>query len=63
MCDGSVRACVACDAPIRMVWHDKVQAGLYAIELGVSREDMVRKLAPLRRQVEALRAALISRRD
>ena len=28
MCDGSVKACVACDAPIRMVWHDKVQVGL-----------------------------------
>lgn len=31
-------------------------------ELGVSREDMVRKLAPLRRQMEALRAVLASRR-
>jgi hypothetical protein len=25
MCDGTVKSCVACDAPIRMTWHDKAQ--------------------------------------
>lgn len=25
MCDGAVKPCVACDEPIRMIWHDKVQ--------------------------------------
>ncbi len=25
MCDGQVRSCVSCDAPIRMTWQDKVQ--------------------------------------
>lgn len=24
MCDGQIRACVSCDEPIRMTWHDKV---------------------------------------
>ncbi len=24
MCDDSVRSCVSCDEPIRMVWQDKV---------------------------------------
>ena len=28
MCDDSVVPCVACDQPIRLTWHDKVQVGL-----------------------------------
>lgn len=25
MCDGQIRPCVSCDAPIRLTWHTKVQ--------------------------------------